>query len=267
MLTAIGGFFLAAKGNIDIPLLLSMTFGLGLVIASACVYNNYIDRKIDSKMVRTQRRALVRKIITGKQAIIYATILGIIGFSLLFFYTNILTAFVAFIGFFFYVVVYSIGKRETTYGTIIGSISGAVPPVVGYCAVTNRFDIAAFLLFLILVFWQMPHFYAIAIFRYDDYEAASIPVWPIKKGIAQAKMQMLLYILAFIIAAASLSIFHITGFVYLIVMVTLCLMWLILAVKGFKVTDDNKWAKKMFFFSLVVISIFSFLLIISALTP
>lgn len=267
VLTAIGGFFLAAKGNIDIPLLLSMTFGLGLVIASACVYNNYIDRGIDSKMARTQRRALVQKTITGKHALIYATILGIIGFSLLLFYTNVLTTFVAFIGFFFYVVVYSIGKRQTTYGTIIGSISGAVPPVVGYCAVTNRFDIAAFLLFLILVFWQMPHFYAIAIFRYDDYEAASIPVWPIKKGITQAKMQMLLYIFAFIIAAVSLSIFHITGFVYLVVMVTLGLMWLVLAVKGFKVTDDNKWAKKMFFFSLVVISIFSFLLIISALTP
>jgi heme o synthase len=267
VLTAIGGFFLAAKGNINSPILLAMIFGLAFVIASACVINNYIDRDIDSKMARTQKRALVKKIIPGRYALIYATILGLLGFSLLLLYTNFISALVAFIGFFFYVIVYSIGKRSTIYGTIIGSISGAVPPVVGYCAVTNNIDMAALLLFLILVFWQMPHFYAIAIFRKDDYASASIPVLPVKKGLAHTKEQIVLYILAFIIISCMLTFFHFTGYVYLIVMLTLGSMWLILAFQGFRVKDDKVWARKVFFFSLVIILIFSLLLIFSSLMP
>ncbi len=242
-----------------------MAFGLSFVIASACVINNYIDRDIDSKMARTQKRALVKKTIPGKYALIYAAILGILGFSLLLFHTNILTAFIAFIGFFFYVVMYSFTKRSTIYGTMVGSISGAVPPVVGYCSVTNHIDVAAILLFFILVFWQMPHFYAIAIFRKEDYAAASIPVLPIKKGIFQAKLQMFLYIIAFIIASSLLTVFRYTGFVYLVVMVTLGLMWLGLAIRGFRINDDKKWARKMFFFSLVIILTFSVLLSFTAL--
>ncbi len=264
VLTAVGGFFLAAKGSFNILLFLTMTFGLAFVIASACVFNNYIDREIDSKMARTKKRALVRKIIPARYALIYATILGVIGFSLLLFYTNILTAFIAFIGFFFYVVIYSIGKRGSVYGTIIGSVSGAVPPVVGYCSVTNHIDLAAFLLFLILVLWQMPHFYAIAIFRKEDYAAASIPVLPVKKGVLHAKVQMFLYVIAFIIAASLLTVFRYTGFVYLVVMVTLGLMWLGMAIRGFRINDDKKWARKMFFFSLVIILIFSVLLSLTA---
>src|SRR6266513_5066162 len=100
VLTAVGGFFLAAKGNINILLFLAMTFGIALVVASACVFNNYIDRGIDSKMARTKKRALVKKIISDGHALIYATILGILGFFLLLFYTNVLTAFIAFVGFF-----------------------------------------------------------------------------------------------------------------------------------------------------------------------
>jgi heme o synthase len=265
VLTAIAGYFLAAKGIISIPLLLAVIFGLGLVIASACVFNNYFDREIDAKMDRTKKRALVKKIIHIQSALIYGFILGILGFTILLLFTNLLTTFIAFVGFIFYVFFYTFGKRMTVHGTLIGSISGAVPPAVGYCAVSNNFDLAAFLLFLILVFWQMPHFYAIAIFRKDDYESASIPVLPVKKGLAQTKEQIVLYVLAFIIAVCSLTIFHFTGFVYLIVMDTLSIMWLILAVQGFFVKDDKIWARKMFIFSLVIITVFSLLLIFSSL--
>ncbi len=266
-MTAIGGFFLAAKGNISISMLFGLVFGLGLVIASACVFNNYFDRKIDAKMDRTKKRALVTNSITSMNALIYGLVLGIIGFSLLLLYTNYLAAFIGFVGFIFYVFFYTFGKRMTVHGTLIGSISGAVPPVAGYCAVTNNFDLAALLLFLILVFWQMPHFYAIAIFRENDYDAASIPVLPLVKGIAKTKEQMSLYILAFIVAANSLSIFHFTGYVYLVVMFTLGVMWFILSFRGFRVSDDKKWARKMFFFSLVIITIFSLLLIFSSIMP
>src|SRR5579871_4902777 len=146
MLAAIAGFFLAARGNVSVSLLLALIFGLGLVIASACVFNNYFDREIDAKMDRTQNRALVQKIIHTQNALVYGFILGLLGFISLIFFTNLLTAFIGFIGFIFYVFLYTFGKRRTVYGTLIGSISGAVPPVAGYCAVTNHFDFAAFLL-------------------------------------------------------------------------------------------------------------------------
>src|SRR5258708_17524530 len=218
-------------------------------------------------MSRTQKRALVKKTIPAGDALIYGAILGSVGFSLLYFYTNPLTAFIAFIGFFFYVVVYSIGKRKTVHGTLLGSISGAVPPVVGYCAVTNHFDITAFLLFLILVVWQMPHFYAIAIFRKDDYAAVSLPVLPVRKSIEQAKMQIVLYIIAFIMVSSLLTFFHFTGYSYLIGMMVVGIIWLLVALKGFRKHENLRWPRKVFFLSLVVILVFSLLLCVNVWLP
>lgn len=252
---AIAGFFLASKGQINLILFFVMLVGLSLVIASACVINNYIDRNIDKKMVRTKNRALAANTIPVISAILSAVILGIAGFSLLFFYTNLLTAFLAFIGFFFYVVMYSIWKRKSSFGTVVGSISGAIPPVVGYCAVTNNFDIGALLLFLILVFWQMPHFYAIAIFRSDDYAAAGIPVLPVEKDLQTTQVHMLLYILAFLVATVGLYIFGLTGFIYLVIALVLGLYWLFIGTKGFTVSNTHKWARKMFGISLLVLTI------------
>lgn len=266
-LTAIAGFFLAAKGEFDLGLFLPMLFGISFVIASACVFNNYIDKDIDSKMARTQKRALVVKEILEFYAIVYATILGFIGFFLLLCFTNFLTTVIAFIGFFFYVIVYTFSKRQTVHGTVIGSISGAVPPVVGYCSVTNNFDLAAFLLFLILVIWQMPHFYAIAIFRSDDYKAASIPVLPVKKGLTQTKIQILIYSILFLIAADMLTFFQYTGYTYLTVMTLLGVSWIVLIIQGFKTKNINRWARKFFFFSLVIIVVFSLLLIGNTFLP
>jgi len=259
--TAIGGFFLAERGYFTPGLFLAMVFGLAFIIASACVFNNYIDRGIDSKMLRTKKRALVTRQISGRNALIFASILGLAGFGLLIAYTNILTSFIAFVGFFFYIVLYGIWKRRSTYGTIVGSISGAVPPVVGYCAVTNQIDLAAILLFLILVFWQMPHFYAIAMFRSDDYAAASIPVLPIKKGMYHTKIQNLFYISAFILASLSLTVFHYTGITYFVLMAVCGLVWFAIALQSLHAKEDKRMARKMFFFSLIIIVVFSLLLI------
>lgn len=266
-LTAIAGFFLASKGSFDLWLFLPMLFGISFVIASACVFNNFIDRNIDAKMARTQKRALVNKSIPEFHAVVYGTILGIIGFLLLLAYTNVLTAFIALLGFIFYVIIYGIGKRKTVHGTVIGSISGAIPPVVGYCAVTNNVDLGAFLLFLILVLWQMPHFYAIAIFRSDDYQAASIPVLPLKNGLRQTKIQMFVYTVAFIIAADLLTFFKYTGFTYLIVMTILGISWLVLLIQNFRSEKEKIWARKFFFFSLIIITVFSLLLIGNSFLP
>lgn len=253
LVAAAAGFLLASAGVIRVDLFLSAMFGLGFIIASACVLNNYIDRDIDEKMVRTKKRALVTGTISGKNALMYAVVLNGIGVSLLTFYTNLLTVFVALLGFFFYVVVYGIYKRQSVWGTVVGSISGAVPPVVGYLAVTNRFDTAALILFLILVFWQMPHFYAIAMYRLKDYKAASIPVLPVVEGMHITKIYILFYIAAFIIASSMLTVTGYTGYIYLLVVGLLGLMWLGLGIQGFKTTNNAAWARKMFSFSLLVL--------------
>src|SRR5208282_3822889 len=111
--------------------------------------------------------------------------------------TNPLAVSVAFAAFFIYVVLYGFWKRRKTVATLVGSIAGAIPPVVGYVAVSNRLDVGAWILFSILVLWQMPHFFAIAMYRLEDYKAASVAVLPAVKGIYATKVQMLLYILAF----------------------------------------------------------------------
>ncbi len=160
---------------------------------------------------------------------------------------------------------YSIWKRRSVYGTIVGSVSGAVPIVAGYTSVTNNFDMGAFIIFMILVLWQMPHFYAIAIYRLKDYAAANIPVLPVKKGIFITKIHMLFYIIAFIIAVSLLTLYGFTGYIYLSVALALGGGWLLLSIKGFKANDDAIWARKMFFFSLITITLLSVVISIDAL--
>jgi len=178
----------------------------------------------------------------------------VLGIFVLSSYTNLLTLLIALLGFFIYVAVYSFSKYRTSYGTLIGSIAGGVPPVVGYCAVSNQFDLGALLIFMIVVLWQMPHFFAIALYRLDDYSAASIPVLPIVKGVYATKIHMLFYIIAFMIAAGMLTLLGYTGFAYLAVAALLSLGWIWLCVKGFKSENHRLWGRKMFLFSLVVVT-------------
>lgn len=244
-----------------------MLFGLSAIMAAACVYNNVIDRDIDKKMARTEKRALVTGKIPVKNALIFAISLTILGIVLLSSFTNILTLSIALLGLFFYVVVYGIAKRKTVHGTLIGCISGAVPPVVGYVAVTNQLDIAALLLFLILVFWQMPHFYAIALYRIKDYKNANIPVMPLIRGIQSSKYQILFYISILLIFSSMLTAFGYTGYFYLVVMGFVCLVWFVKGIRTLQKENDVVWAKAMFRFSLVVISTFSVMISVGSTLP
>lgn len=254
-ITAASGFILASKGHIDFWLFLATLVGLSFVIGSACVFNNYIDRGIDQKMARTKHRPLVTGAISVQDALIFGAALGCCGILLLTAYTNPLTTSIALTGFFVYVALYSFLKYKTEYGTLIGSIAGAVPPVVGYCAVSNRLDAGALIMFMIIVFWQMPHFFAIALYRLDDYAAASLPVLPITKGAHITKIHMLLYVIAFLVASLMLTVLGYTGYLYFAVTALLGLTWLWLCIKGFKADNDRLWARKMFLFSLVIVTV------------
>lgn len=256
IITVLGGFFLGARGHINFKLLLATLIGMSLVIAAGCVFNNYIDRDIDRLMERTKHRVLVTGAVSGKFAILYAILLGILGFLILSLYTNPLTLLIAFIGFFVYVAGYSLWfKRKSTFGTLIGGIAGAVPPVVGYCAATNRFDSGAVILFLILFLWQMPHFYAISIYRLKDFAAASIPILPVTKTIHYTKISMLVYIVAFTVMAVMPTVFGYTGWLYFVVAFIMGLFWFCLGIKGLKSSDDRLWSRKIFLFSIINITV------------
>jgi protoheme IX farnesyltransferase len=267
LMYAAAGFLLAAGRHIDLPLFIATLAGTSLVIAGACVYNNVLDRNIDRRMKRTQKRAMVTQVISIRNALIYATVLAIAGFGLLMFFVNWLVVAIEAAGIIVYVLVYGWAKRSTIHSTVIGSVSGSVPPVAGYAAVSGRLDGGALLLFLILTFWQMPHFYAIATYRLKDYREAGLPVLTVKKGVRAAKYQIVAYIIAFIIAAALLSLYGYTGYVYLIAIVGLGLWWLKLGLEGFKAEDDNKWGRQVFLFSLIITLAFSLLLALNAWLP
>ncbi|CNI62478.1 heme o synthase [Yersinia bercovieri] len=268
LISVVGGFLLASKGVIDYPLFLATLFGVSLVVASGCVFNNYIDRDIDRIMERTKNRVLVKGLIDPKVSLIYASVLGIAGMLLLYVAANLLAMLLAVIGFVIYVGVYSLYmKRKSVYGTLIGSLSGAAPPVIGYCAVTGQFDMGALILLLIFSLWQMPHSYAIAIFRFKDYQAANIPVLPVIKGISVTKNHITLYILAFMVATLMLTLSGYAGYKYLVVAAAVSVWWLGMALRGYKVTNDIVWARKLFVFSIIAITSLSVMMSVDFNVP
>lgn len=267
MITALAGFLFASKWQFNILTLMATIVGLGLVIGSACVFNNFVDRDIDAKMERTKNRGFAAHSISPAAGLTYGAALGIIGIALLIMYVNLLTAAITFFGFLVYVILYGYTKRVSHWGTVVGSISGSVPIVVGYTAVVNRLDIEALLLFIILAVWQMPHFYAIAIYRMEDYKSAGIPVLPIKKGNGVTKIYTLCYIVAFLIAASLLTFLGYAGYTYLAIELVLGFAWLWLAIEGLWTKDDVAWARKIFFFSLIVIIGYSIALSIASILP
>ncbi len=260
LISVVGGFFLASKGSLELDIFLATLVGVSLVIASGCVFNNYIDRDIDCLMERTRNRVLVQGLIGPRASLGYATGLGVVGVALLY-WVNPLSAALGGLGFVVYVGLYTLWlKRRSVYGTLVGSLSGATPPVIGYCAVSNEFDSGALILLLIFSLWQMPHSYAIAIFRFKDYQAAAIPVLPVKKGIALTKSHILRYIMAFAPATVMLTFSGHAGLFYFTVATLVSLIWLVMAWKGFQVTDDRVWARQLFIFSIVAITSLSLMM-------
>jgi heme o synthase len=268
LISAAAGFLLASKGRVDGALLLATLIGISLVVASGCVFNNCIDSKIDRKMLRTCRRPLAQGLIKPPIALAYAALLGLAGFSLLWSATNLLAVSLVLAGLTIYVGVYSLYlKRHSVYAALIGSLAGATPPLAGYCAVTSRFDLGAVILLAIFSLWQMPHCYAIAIFRFADYTTAAIPVLPVKQGVAAAKKHMVGYILAFMAATLMLTLSGYTGFSTFAVATALGLSWLYMARSGCKTKDERLWARKLFIFSILTIVILSVMMSVDFTAP
>ncbi|PCC12227.1 heme o synthase [Pseudoalteromonas sp. JB197] len=259
LISVAGGFLLASRGDINPWLMVTTLIGLSLVVASGCAINNVIDRDIDIAMARTRTRVTVTGEMSAMAALCHGVVLGIIGFGLLIAYTTPAAVFFAAFGHFIYVGVYSLYmKRNSVYGTFIGSLSGAVPPVVGYCAVSGEFDMGALILLVMFSLWQMPHSYAIAIFRFKDYQTAGIPVLPVAQGIDKAKRHIVLYIAIYALVVMLLPISGYTGAAFMAVACITSFWWLLMALRGYRRNIDiSGWARQVFAFSIINITALS----------
>lgn len=214
--TAIVGMVLASPGMLPLHALIFGTLGIGMASGSAAAFNHVLDRRIDEKMARTRRRPLPTGHLSLRQAVIFATLLGLGSMLVLAWCVNGLTASLTFCSLIGYAMVYTLWlKRATPQNIVIGGAAGAAPPVLGWVAVTNHVDPQALLLFLIIFTWTPPHFWALAIARRDDYAKVGIPMLPVTHGIPYTRLQILLYTILLVLSTLLPYLTGMSGFVYL----------------------------------------------------
>ena len=235
--------------------------GSALIIAGSAAMNNYIDTDIDPLMASKRARPTV----TGRfkpSAVLALAISFIVIGELFLFSASVSAGLFGIAGILAYVVLYSMwSKRRHVGNTIVGSISGAIPPLIGWAAVEPALGMGAWALFLIMFIWQPPHFYALAMKRTEEYRAANIPMLPVVKGFHRTKKSMLAWVL--LLFPLPFLLMEL-GIGFIILATALNIGWLVLAIQGFKAADDLKWAKKMFIYSLNYMTILFVSMIIFA---
>ncbi|WP_425464832.1 heme o synthase [Paenibacillus piri] len=263
-ITAFGGFWVASGWHINWLQMIYTMIGTALVMASGCVLNNYLDRDMDIKMARTQNRALPSGKISPQVVMMYGIILGVIGVLGLGLLVNPMSALLGLIGLFVYVWIYTAWfKRTSVWSTVVGSISGAMPPVIGYCAVRNDIDAGAIILFGILFLWQPPHFWALGIRRMEEYRAAGFPLLPVVRGTFITKISMIRYIVLLVPLSLLLYVYGYVNVFYFYAAVVMGLYWAFLCIKGFKAQDEELWAKKMFIYSINYLTVMFIIMVIT----
>ncbi|THE14342.1 protoheme IX farnesyltransferase [Bacillus timonensis] len=246
----------------EIDIVLYTLIGTALVIAGSCAVNNYYDRDIDHVMERTKVRPTVTGRINPKHVLGLGILLILIGTGFLLL-TTVTAAVIGLIGVFSYIYLYTIwSKRKYTINTVIGSISGAVPPLIGWAAIDPDLHGIAWLLFLIMFIWQPPHFLALAMRRVEEYRAAGIPMLPVVHGFAMTKRQIMIWVLCLL--PLPFYMFSL-GALFVTIATLLNIGWLVLGIRGFKMKDDIKWAKQMFVYSLNYLTIMFVTMIIVTL--
>jgi len=236
--------------------------GSTLVMAGALVINNWYDVDIDTVMDRTKNRPTVTGHFSLKMVLTLGISLSIIGFILLLF-TTIEAAVYGFVGWFTYVILYTMwSKRKYTLNTVIGGVSGAVTPLIGWTAIESGFHIIPIMLALILFIFQMPHTFAIAIKKYDEYKAAGVAMLPVVYGLAMTKRQMVVYVACLLPLPFYLASL---GTTFVVLATLMNLGWLAVSIYGFFTKDDHKWAHVMFLYSVNYITILFLMMVIVTL--
>ncbi|BFH70964.1 protoheme IX farnesyltransferase 2 [Paenibacillus dendritiformis] len=231
-----------------LPEMILALMGSVFVMGAAGAFNNLYDRDIDSIMKRTKNRPTVTGEIQPASVLWLGIAASILGLAALYLATP-LAALLGFLGLFFYTVPYTMwSKRKTVYNTEIGSIAGAMPPLIGWAAIYPDLAHPAIIgLFVHAVIWQMPHFYAIAIRKHEEYRAANIPMLPVVKGIHRTYIQTNLYLTALILASC---LFWPLSLGLMLVALLSSVSWLLLSLVGYRKMDSERWARSMFLFSL-----------------
>lgn len=214
--TAVVGMFLAVPGLPPLSALLAGTLGIGLAASSAAAINHLLDHRIDAKMSRTRHRPLASGQLTEGNVLLFALLLGVLAMATLVIWVNPLTAVLTFLSLIGYAIIYTAWlKRATPQNIVIGGAAGAAPPVLGWAAVTGNLDPQAMLLFLIIFIWTPPHFWALAIYRKEEYASVDIPMLPVTHGSAFTRLQILLYTILLIIVTTLPYLTGMSGLVYL----------------------------------------------------
>ena len=260
--TAVVGMFLATPNMVPWNVLIYGTIGIGLAASSAATINHVIDYRIDSIMARTMRRPLPEGRISVVNAIIFAWFLGTISMGILAFLVNTLTAGLTALSLIGYGFIYSMFlKRATPQNIVIGGAAGAAPPVLGWTAVTGTLDPNSLLLFLIIFVWTPPHFWALAIYRRDDYAAADIPMLPVTHGVEFTRLQILLYTILLFVVTLLPYLVGMSGLFYLVGAVLLGVGFLYYAIL-MRFNHDDRLAMRTFSYSIIYLMLlFAFLLI------
>jgi protoheme IX farnesyltransferase len=252
--TAVIGMLLASPGMVPLQLLLAATLGVGLVAGAAAAVNCLVERKIDARMRRTSWRPLPRGELTPMQTVVFAGAVGGFGLWVLVHYVNALTMWLTLATFVGYAVVYTvILKPLTPQNIVIGGASGAMPPVLGWAAVTGEVTTDAMLLFLIIFAWTPPHFWSLALYRTEDYARAGVPMLPVTHGKDYTKLQVLLYTL--ILFGVSLLPYaaRMSGSLYLAAAIVLGVVYIWYAVRIYIAYSDSL-ARSCFRYSILYLA-------------
>lgn len=217
ILTTVIGMFLAVPGMVPADVLILGNLGIALCAGAAAVVNHVVDRQIDTKMARTVNRPVAKGRIQPLQALSFATVIGVAGMAVLLVYINALTAWLTLASLVGYAVIYTLYlKRATPQNIVIGGLAGAVPPLLGWTAVTGEVHGHALLLVLIIFAWTPPHFWALAVHRKEEYAKADIPMLPVTHGEKYTKLHILLYTLIMIVITVLPFVVGMSGWLYLL---------------------------------------------------
>jgi len=260
--TAVVGMFLASPGWVPWEALIFGSLGIGLGAASGAAINHVVDQRADSLMMRTRRRPLPTGRVEPGAAIVFAAVLLLASMIVLVMLVNTLTAVLTFVAMVGYSVVYTIFlKRATPQNIVIGGAAGAMPPVLGWTAVTGALDPESLLLFLIIFAWTPPHFWALAIHRCNDYARANVPMLPVTHGVAYTRLQILLYTVLLVMVSLLPFVTHMSGAFYLVVALALGGVFLYYAASLFRGRDDGLPLRTFMYSIYYLMGLFSALLI------
>ena len=248
-LTALVGMLLTIEFYSNIFSGLGSLLGFAFLAASSAALNQIFDRDTYKNMKRTQKRPLAKGDITLSQALTFTAVLLFVGSSMLLYFSNLLTLLITTFGFIFYSLVYTIYLKWTTpQNIVIGGLSGALPPLIGWTAVTNEISLLPLILVLIIFLWTPPHFWPLAIDRMEEYKKEGVPMMPIAKGVSRTKKEMVIYAVLLLGASLSPFFYGLTGYFYLISTTTLNLYFIYLCISYLN-DENNQLSMKIFNFS------------------